>query len=89
MQCGCMSAASDVWCREGGAGELYAYVPLNDANTRALEAVPGSRRNPDYGFSVGRGAWRFEPGRWTAVAQRVKMNTPGQADGASPTSRRA
>jgi hypothetical protein len=67
--------------REDGAGELYAYVPLNDANTAALQAVPHSHRNPDYGFSVGRGLWQFEPGRWTAVAQRVKMNTVGQADG--------
>ena len=69
--------------RENGIGELYAYLPLNDANTAALLAVPHSHRNPDYGFSVGRGLWTFVPGRWTAVAERVKMNTPGQADGTS------
>ena len=67
--------------REHGAGELYAYVPLNDENTAALTAVPNSHRNPDYGFSVGRGLWTFVPGKWTAVAERVKMNTVGHADG--------
>ncbi|GJF00127.1 hypothetical protein PsYK624_164060 [Phanerochaete sordida] len=67
--------------RQGGAGELYAYLPLNDTNAAALMAVPQTHRNPDYGFSVGRGLWKFEPGRWIAVAERVKMNTVGQADG--------
>ena len=67
--------------REAGAGELYAYVPLNDANAAALQAVPSSHRNPDYGFSVGRGLWTFEAGKWTTVAERVKMNTAGVADG--------
>lgn len=69
--------------REGGAGELYAYVPLNDENVAALKAVPNSHQNSDYGFSVGRGLWTFESGQWTAVAERVKMNTVGQADGTS------
>ena len=68
--------------REGGLGELYAYVPQNDANTVALKAVPRSHQNPDYGFSVGRGLWTFEAGKWFAVAERVKMNDVGQANGA-------
>lgn len=67
--------------REGGLGELYAYVPQNDANTVALKAVPRSHQNPDYGFSVGRGLWTFEAGKWFAVAERVKMNDVGQANG--------
>ena len=63
-------------------GELYAYVPKNDANIAALRAVPPrSIQHPDYGFSVGRGAWTFVPGKWTTVAERVKMNTVGQANG--------
>ena len=71
--------------RENGIGELYAYVAQNDANTSALLAVPPrSIQHPDYGFSAGRGAWRFAPGRWYAVAERVKLNTVGQANGASP-----
>lgn len=69
--------------RKDGDGELYAYVPLNDANTAALMAIPHTYSNPDYGFSVGRSLWTFQPGQWTAVAERVKMNTVGQADGAS------
>ena len=63
-------------------GELYAYVPQNDANALALKSVPHSHQNPDYGFSVGRGLWTFEAGKWTAIAERVKMNTVGHADGA-------
>ena len=27
------------------------------------------------------GAWTFQPGAWTGIAQRVVMNTPGTADG--------
>jgi hypothetical protein len=48
---------------------------------RLLEVPPQSKQNPDYGFSVGREAFRFAAGRWTTVAQRVRLNTPGQADG--------
>ncbi|EKM53798.1 polysaccharide lyase family 14 protein [Phanerochaete carnosa HHB-10118-sp] len=67
--------------RQGGKSELYAYIPLNDTNTAALLNVPQSHRNPDYGFSVGRGLWTFAPGHWTVVAERVRMNTVGHADG--------
>ncbi|KAJ3528443.1 hypothetical protein NM688_g7999 [Phlebia brevispora] len=68
--------------RENGAAELYTYLPQNEANTRAMLAVPPrSIQHADYGFSVGRGAWSFVPGKWTTVAERVKMNTIGRADG--------
>ncbi|KAI0090833.1 hypothetical protein BDY19DRAFT_905074 [Irpex rosettiformis] len=68
--------------RQGGQGELYTYLPNNPANTASLRSIPPkSIQHPDYGFSVGRGAWTFQPGRWTAVAERVKVNTIGNADG--------
>lgn len=68
--------------RDNGTGELYAYLPLHKSNTDALLRIPPrSMQHPDYGFSVGRGAWKFTPGKWTAVAERVKMNTVGKADG--------
>ena len=70
--------------RENGAGELYAYLPQNGSNTESLLAVPPrSVQHPDYGFSAGTGSFYFSPGRWIAVAQRVKMNTLGQANGRS------
>lgn len=63
-------------------GEIYAYLPLVKENTDVLCKVPPkSEQNPDYGFSIGRGAWRFEPGKWTVIAQRVKLNDAGEANG--------
>ncbi|OJT12174.1 hypothetical protein TRAPUB_11284 [Trametes pubescens] len=68
--------------RENGVGELYAYVPQSEVNTRRLLAVPPrSIQHPDYGFSVGRGAWTFASGRWTRVTERVKINDVGQENG--------
>lgn len=64
-----------------GEAELYAYLPLLPSNTRALLSVPDSHENSDYGFSVGRGAWRFESGKWFAVATRMKLNEVGREDG--------
>jgi hypothetical protein len=51
--------------RAGGAGEVYAYLPTSQA----------------HGTSLGRGCWRFEPGRWSTIRQHVRLNTPGTADG--------
>lgn len=68
--------------RAGGKGEIYAYIPLLDHNTeRLLDIPPESHKNPDYGFSVGRGAWKFPKGTWTTIAERVKLNNVGEADG--------
>lgn len=70
---------------EDGQGELYAYLPITEANTRRLLSVPGSHQNPDYGFSVGRGTLSFNAGKWTTVAERVKLNDVGQENGESST----
>ena len=51
--------------RAGGAGEVYAYLP----------------NEKGYGASLGRGRWRFTPGRWVRVAQRVVLNAPGRNNG--------
>ncbi|EJD01737.1 uncharacterized protein FOMMEDRAFT_22090 [Fomitiporia mediterranea MF3/22] len=68
--------------RGEAAGELYAYLPLYDENTsRLLEIPPKSFRNPDYGFSVGRGAFTFKAGNWTTITERVKLNDIGVANG--------
>ena len=68
--------------REDGIGELYTYLPQTERNTQRLLLVPPkSIQHPDYGFSVGRGAFTFTPGRWTRVTQRVKMNALGKEDG--------
>lgn len=54
-----------MWRRDG-EGEVYAYV----ANKRS-----------DYGASIGRGTWTFEPGRWVEIQQEVILNDPEAADG--------
>ncbi|KAI0043009.1 polysaccharide lyase family 14 protein [Auriscalpium vulgare] len=68
--------------RADGLGELYAYIPLTATNKARLLAVPPfSHQNPDFGFSVGRGAWKFESARWFRVMTRVKLNGIGEENG--------
>ncbi|MBX6313863.1 MAG: hypothetical protein IRY99_13245 [Isosphaeraceae bacterium] len=51
--------------RRRGDGEVYAYLPTSI----------------EHGTSLGRGSWRFRPGTWHALEQKVVLNTPGRADG--------
>jgi len=51
--------------REKGGGEVYAYLP-------------GS---VEYGTSLGRGNWRFQPGKWHILEQEVMLNAPGRNNG--------
>ncbi|KAJ7069302.1 polysaccharide lyase family 14 protein [Mycena amicta] len=70
--------------RPQGAGELYTYLPLLASNHNRLSAVPPySKQNPDYGMSVGRGAFSFDnaAGKWISIAFRVKLNHIGKEDG--------
>jgi hypothetical protein len=61
---------------------MYAYVPLLDSNVKSLLSVPPfSVQNPDYGISVGRGAFQFVSGTWTALCTRLKLNRTGEQDG--------
>ncbi|KAJ7213993.1 polysaccharide lyase family 14 protein [Mycena pura] len=70
--------------RAQGLGELYTYLPLTPSNRARLLAVPPmSKENPDYGVSVGRGAFTFTRavGGWISLAFRVKLNAVGHEDG--------
>ncbi|KZV85428.1 hypothetical protein EXIGLDRAFT_623077 [Exidia glandulosa HHB12029] len=67
--------------RTAGAGEIYAYVPETDDNTAALSELQNTVIDDSFGVSVARGSFKFATGDWTAVAQRVKLNTVGQKDG--------
>lgn len=67
-----------------GQGELYTYLPPTDNNTSLLLAIPPkSIRNPDYGFSVGRGSFNFTAGAWNTVSERVRLNDVGVENGES------
>ncbi|KAI0764306.1 hypothetical protein BD413DRAFT_482853 [Trametes elegans] len=68
--------------RENGVGELYGYVPPTETNKeRLLTVPPRSIQHPDYGFSIGRGAWTFKPGCWIRIVEWIKMNDLGAANG--------
>jgi len=51
--------------RRAGAGEVYAYLPTSE----------------NYGTSIGRGTWQFQPGEWYQMEQVVTLNQPDRADG--------
>lgn len=63
-------------------GEFYTYLPPGEsANNRVCNVAPSSHCNPEYGASVGTGAFRFAKGQWTTVSERVKLNDVGKANG--------
>lgn len=64
-------------------GELYAYLPFHDENTVQLMKVPPkSIQNLDYGFSVGRGSFRFNSGgEGDIITERIKLNEIGASNG--------
>ncbi|KAF8321784.1 hypothetical protein DL93DRAFT_1467680 [Clavulina sp. PMI_390] len=75
-------ASSRLMWRPNGAGELYAYFPESASNTAALKTAGGKLvANDVYGTSVGRGLFSWSTGSWTAVAQRLKLNDVGSANG--------
>ncbi|EAU81856.1 alginate lyase [Coprinopsis cinerea okayama7 len=74
----CFSARF-MW-RANGAGELYTYLPPHADNKRYCNRGD-THCNPQYGDSVGRGAFHFRAGGWTTIAQRVRLNDVGQSNG--------
>ena len=61
---------------------MYTYLPTSFSANSALSHVPPfSTSNPTYGTSVGRGSFFFQPGDWTTVVQRMRLNDVGQENG--------
>jgi len=71
--------------RTDGAGELYLYLPPYDdprfSVNENLCSLPNSVCDATYGISVNRGSFTFTTGGWTTLAERVKLNDAGQANG--------
>jgi len=72
--------------RVDGMGEFYNYLPPfttpgYEANEVQCHVPPYSECNPDYGNSVGRGAFSFTSGERGTVAMRVLLNDAGEANG--------
>ncbi|KAG6907515.1 hypothetical protein DXG01_008604 [Tephrocybe rancida] len=79
------NAALDCWStrlmwRKEGKGEMYLYAP-KDKQTQELCGDPQSMCDAAYGFSIGRGSYKWVAGGWTTVKQMVELNTPGKQDG--------
>lgn len=51
--------------RKNGDGEVYAYLPSST----------------EYGTSIGRGSWRFVPGKWHYLEQVLVLNEPNKSNG--------
>ncbi|KIY68782.1 polysaccharide lyase family 14 protein [Cylindrobasidium torrendii FP15055 ss-10] len=66
--------------RKDGEGELYLYAP-KDKQTKALCDDPRSTCDAAYGFSIGRGSFKYAKGGWTNLEQTVVLNSPGKQDG--------
>ncbi|KAF7292933.1 hypothetical protein MIND_01192400 [Mycena indigotica] len=91
---GCSGGRRDTSCfsarlmfRADGAGELYTYIPDPSfgpqfAANKKMCDIPNSHCNAKFGNSISRGAFKFTPGQWTTVSERVKLNTVGKSDGA-------
>jgi polysaccharide lyase-like protein len=66
----------------GDAGEMYTYLPQSFSANQALCHIPPySMSNPTYSTSVGRGSFSFQPGEWTTVMQRMRLNDASQENG--------
>ena len=77
---GCWSARF-MW-RTNGAGELYTYPPPDYAENEAVcDVPPFSTCNDVYGASVGRGSFKFTPGKRNTIGQRIRLNDVGKANG--------
>ncbi|CAD6580626.1 MAG: hypothetical protein TREMPRED_002788 [Tremellales sp. Tagirdzhanova-0007] len=76
----CFSARL-MW-RTNGAGEFYNYYPtsITEGGTYC-STPPYSICDTVYGDSIGRGAFTWPTGAWITVAQRLKLNDVGAANG--------
>ncbi|KAI0081409.1 hypothetical protein K474DRAFT_1703850 [Panus rudis PR-1116 ss-1] len=74
--------SSRLMWRTAGAGELYTYLPPDEAANKAVcDVPPMSTCNDVYGASVGRGAFDWKDGQWNTVSQRLRLNDAGKANG--------
>ena len=61
---------------------LYRYVYATAAHAvPAYKNLPNAHYNAQYGDSLWRGELQFRPSGWNDVSVRVRLNTPGEADG--------
>jgi len=66
--------------RERGLGEAYLYAN-RQAQDPSICQNPANYCNPDFGWSLNKGAWTFQTGVWTEVSETVRLNDVGQRNG--------
>ncbi|CEP18284.1 hypothetical protein [Parasitella parasitica] len=66
--------------RDNGVGEVYAYLPSSRQRSDLCDKKVNIC-NPDYGYSLGRGTFKFTAGKWISVRQVLNINTVGKKDG--------
>lgn len=60
---------------------LADLPPSFKANNRVCDVAPESDCNPEFGASVGRGAFNFQPGAWSTISMRVLLNDENNDNG--------
>lgn len=74
---GCFSTRL-MW-REGGLGEVYAYIPKNGIKDFCKKR--GVSCDSDYGTSLHRGSFSFPRNKWQTIWLYVELNKIGTANG--------
>ncbi|KAK4683618.1 hypothetical protein P7C73_g6620, partial [Tremellales sp. Uapishka_1] len=68
--------------RTDGMGEFYNYYPMSVTQGGGYcNTAPLSVCDTVYGDSIGRGSFSWSTGKWTTVAQRIKLNDVGSQNG--------
>lgn len=70
-----------VMWRKDFAAEAYVYTPSGVTQDHAYTSQSDMVSNGEYGDSLGRKTLKLAPNTWNSVSVRVRMNTPGKADG--------
>ncbi|KAH9245516.1 hypothetical protein BASA81_017001, partial [Batrachochytrium salamandrivorans] len=68
--------------RGNGAAETYLYLDFPSQVPEFCQVPPRTICNPDFGTSLGRGAWTWRTGRWVTASETITLNTLGETDGA-------
>jgi len=66
--------------RTGGQGELYLYAN-RESQDPAICENPTNICDPEWGWSLSRGAFSFQTGAWNEIEQQLTLNTDGLRNG--------
>jgi len=68
--------SSRVMWRTDGMGEVYAYLPENNANDALCSSNHFLCNQDGFGTSIDRGSFSFVTGKWNLVTLLVRLNSP-------------